>query len=179
LGLILWPAAVLLFLFWSLAAWIAFGLSDWLASLVAGAAGGLLATEIGPWASWAINSLGTIVKFGIVALWAVVGLGILAAPLWLRRQRLAGRIPESYSQDYRFRNEPRDRRFSERRDADDDFKEKSQIRSHRDKPWRDREAWQERAHQGYSEVSFLRDAVRERMEKYRRKKRKRDHDDDD
>jgi hypothetical protein len=180
MGLILWPAALLLFLFWSLAAWIVFGLSDWLASLVAGAAGGLLATEIGPWASWIINSLGTIVKFGVVALWAVVGLGILAAPLWLRRQRIAGRIPESYSQNYRYRNEPRDVRFSERRDASDDFKDMSHKRGDRDNSWRDREAWQQRAGQGYGEAAFLRDAVRDMMGKYRgKKKRKRDRDDDD
>jgi hypothetical protein len=126
------------------------------------------------------QSLGTIVKFGVVALWAVVGLGILAAPLWLRRQRIAGRIPESYSQNYRYRNEPRDVRFSERRDAGNDFKDMSHKRGDRDNSWRDREAWQQRAGQGYGEAAFLRDAVRDMMGKYRgKKKRKRDRDDDD
>lgn len=57
LALILWPAAVLVFLLWSLTAWILSGLADWSASLVAAALGGIVAAELGQWATWAIGRL--------------------------------------------------------------------------------------------------------------------------
>lgn len=106
MGLILWPAALLVLLFWSLAAWIIFGLSDWAASQVAAGLSGVLTAELGPWAAWIIGSLGTLIKVGIVAVWAIVGFGILGAPLWLRRQRRAGNIPDTYMHDRSSRDHP-------------------------------------------------------------------------
>ena len=179
MGIILWPAALLLFLFWSLAAWIIFGLSDWAASLLAATVAGVLTAELGPWATWLIDSLGTLIKLCVVAVWAVIGLGILGAPLWLRRQRRAGQIPESYRHGYPDRSRQFDTRSSDYRRADDSFDEEPRRRGHREKSWRDREAWQHRARQSYGEVSFLRDAVGEMMGKYRRKKRKKRDDYDD
>jgi hypothetical protein len=178
MGLILWPAALLLFLIWSLAAWLVFGVSDWTAGHVASAIGGVLTAELGPWVAWLIGSLGTLIKFGIIAVWAIVSIGILGAPVWLRRKRQAGQIPDAYyGREYPLRGEPRDTRYSYHPEADYDDKERS--RSHNNRPWRDREAWQKRTHQGYGELSFLRDAVGEMMGKYRRKKRRKRDDDDD
>lgn len=180
MGIILWPAAVLLFLFWSLAAWIIFGFSDWAASQVAVAVASLLTAELGPWASWLINSLGTLIKFGVVAVWAIISLGILATPLWLRRQRRAGQIPKSYTHGYPPRGRSHDTMRAAHRLADEGFDMEPHRRENQNTPWRDREAWQQRARQSYGEISFLRDAVGEAMGKYRRKKRKkRDGDDDD
>jgi hypothetical protein len=179
MGVILWPAALLLFLVWSLAAWIIFGLSDWAAGQVAGAVGGLLAAELGPWAAWAINSLGTVIKFGIVAVWAIVGFVILGAPLWLRKKRHAGQIPDAYTRGYPLRGTSHGTRSFDPRDDDDAFEEKSRRHSNRSNPWRDREAWQQRTRQGYGEASFLRDEILTMMGRYGRKKRKKRDDDDD
>jgi hypothetical protein len=123
MGLILWPAALLVLLFWSLAAWIIFGLSDWAASQVAAGLGGILTAELGPWAAWIIGSLGTLIKIGIVAFWGIVSFGILGAPLWLRRQRRAGNIPESYMHDRSSRGSP-----AWRQRADQGYEEISFLR---------------------------------------------------
>jgi hypothetical protein len=179
MGVILWSVALLLFLFWSLAAWIIFGFSDWAASQVAGALGGVFSAEVGSWATWLINSLGTLIKLGIAAVWSIVSFGILGAPLWLRRKRRASQIPASYAQGYPFRSGPRDIRLSDHRVSDDHFGEQHQRRGDHERPWRDRDMWQQRARQSYGEVSFLRDAIGETMGKYRRKKRKKRDDDDD
>jgi hypothetical protein len=179
MGLILWPAALLLFLFWSLAAWLLFGVSDWAAGHVASAVGGVLTAELGPWAAWLIGSLGTLIKLGIIAVWAIVSIGILGAPLWLRQKRRAGQIPDAYRAGYQLRGERRDSRVSYHPEADDDFRGSLRDRDNHHRPWRDRKAWQQRAHQGYEELSFLRDAVGETLGKYRRKKKRKRDDDDD
>ncbi|MDZ4840634.1 MAG: hypothetical protein SH859_00605 [Hyphomicrobium aestuarii] len=179
MGIILWPLALLIFLFWSLAAWIIFGLSEWTASFVAAALGDILTAELGPWAAWLMNSLGAIIKFGVVAVWAIVSLGILGAPLWLRRQRHAGKIPDAYTTGYPIRSRPRDTRMSDERFADDGFDEEPRRRGNDNRSWRDREAWQQRAQESYGEIAFLRDALGAKMGEYRRKKRKKREDDDD
>ncbi len=176
---ILWPAALLLFLFWSLAVWLIFGVSDWAAGHVASAVGGILTAELGPWASWLIGNLGALIKFGIIAVWAIVSFGILGAPLWLRRKRQAGQIPDTYTRGYQFRGKPRDARYHYHPEADFDYEDQVRNRGNHDRPWRDREAWQQRAQQGFGEMAFLRDALGEKMGKYRRKKRKKRDDDDD
>ncbi len=175
MGLFLWPAAVLLFLFWSLAAWVMFGLSEWAAGLVSGVVGGVLSAELGPWAAWLLGSLGNIIQFGVVAVWAIVSLLIFAAPLWLRRQRRAGRIPETYAQGYGFQTNPANYDRGKRRDDDDD--DDDDHRQERGKKRRDRDAWQQRVNQSYAEVSFLRDAARDLVGKYRHKKSKKKWDD--
>lgn len=179
MGLILWPAALLLFLFWSLAAWLIFGLSEWAAGHVATAVGGVLTAELGTWATTLINSLGALIKFGVVAVWAIVSIGLLGAPMWLRRQRRAGHIPDYYTQGYPPRSRPHNTPSADFRKADDEFEEQRHRRGDHDKPWRDRQVWQERAQQSYGEASYLRDAVGEMMGKYRRKKKKKRDDDDD
>jgi hypothetical protein len=179
MGFILWPAALLVFLLWSLAAWLVFSLSDWAAGQVSGVVGAVLTAELGPWATTIINSLGTLIKVGVVAVWTIVGVGILGAPVWLRRQRRAGLIPDSYTHRYQHRSEPRDARRSDDSDAAYSFDNEMRRGGHGEHQWRDRNLWQQRAQQSYGEVSFLRNALGELVGDYRRKKKKKRDDDDD
>jgi len=107
MSLLLWPVAIVAFLAWSLAAWLLYGASDWLAAIAGAAMSGILAETLGPWAQWIMASLGDMIQIGIVAIWAIVGLLILVAPLVLRRLR---RKPEyahrSYGYDS-YRHDPR------------------------------------------------------------------------
>lgn len=85
MGLVLWPAALVVFLVWSLVAWLLYSMSDWVAGVVGSALSGVLTADLGPWAEWVLASLGNIIQGGVAVAWAVVGLVILSAPVWLRR----------------------------------------------------------------------------------------------
>lgn len=85
MSILLWPIAIVVFLLWSLVAWIAYGLSDWAAGLVAAGAAGILSADLGPWAAWLLASLGDLVQIGVVIAWLAIGALILASPMLVRR----------------------------------------------------------------------------------------------
>ncbi len=157
--LLLWPVAMLLLIVWSLVAWLLFGASDWLAGLVGSASAGILSADLGPWAQWLTESLGTIVQIGIVAVWAVVAIFILSLPFLLRRKHSRPEyVPAGYEQGFR------DRGF-------------------RHGGWRDRDAWRDRTRYGYAELGELRHMALDMADQYRdkkwKKKKYRDKDRDD
>lgn len=200
MGLLLWPVALLVLLAWSFTAWVAFGLSDWIAGLVGSAFGGILSAELGPWAAWITSSLGNIVQAAIVAVWAVGGLFILSAPIMLRRRRraeattagtewqpsapppLAGErrgtfLPRNgpqYGGGYAGGPAPAPAGPSHgwRRDDDDDDDDKKRR-------WRDKEAWKRRMEPAMGDLRDLRSIAWEMAHKYRGKKWKKKKDWDD
>jgi hypothetical protein len=143
MSFILWPAAVLVFIVWSLASLLLFGASEWLAGLIGSMSAGILSADLGPWAQALTNGLGNIIQVGVVALWAIVGLAILSIPIILRRRRMQPR----------YASEP-----------------SYHDRGLRNGGWRDQEAWRERARYGSSELAHLRHIGRDMADAYRTKK---------
>jgi hypothetical protein len=170
MSVLLWPIAILAFLAWSLASWLIYGASDWLAGLVGGAMSGILSDTFGPWAQWVMNSLGNVIQIGVVAIWAIIGLLILSAPILLRRAR---RKPEYAHRGYTpagYDSRPDGRPDSHYED-----------RGWRDGGWKDRDAWRHRAQHSRSDFEDLRYLAKDMVEKYRDgkwKKKKKKWDDD-
>lgn len=184
MGLLLWPVAILVFLAWSLAAWIVYSLSDWLAGLLANAASGILSADLGPWAQWLLNSLGDIIQIGVIVLWGIVSVMILWSPVWLRRRRnqsfLAGapdysrqrNQPAAPAYEPVPRYEPLPTQPAGRPWRGDEWRHGG---------WRDRDAWRDRFSQGRRDLDELRYMAREYADRYRSKKKwkKKYRDDDD
>ncbi len=146
MSLILWPIALLIFAVWSLASLLLFGASDWLAGLIGSLSAGILSADLGPWAQWLMSSLGNVIQIGVVVLWAIVGVLILAMPLIVRRRRRQPKYaPVGYESGYR-------------------------DRGMREGGWRDRNAWRERARYGSAEFEQLRHMARDMADAYRERK---------
>jgi hypothetical protein len=157
MGLLLWPVAIAAFLAWTLASWLLYGASDWLAGIAGGAMSGILSEALGPWAQWIMASLGNVIQIGIAAIWAIVSILILSAPLLLRRIRSK---PEYASRSYGHDNYGHDPRT--------------------DRGWRD-SGWRNRAQQTRVDFDDLRVFANGMVDKYRDKKfskKKRKWDDD-
>lgn len=146
MSLVLWPVAIVAFLAWTLAAWLLYGASDWLAAIVGSAVSGVLSEALGPWAQWIMASLGDVIQIGIAAVWAIVGLLILSLPVLLQRLR---RKPEYAQRGYG----------------------NAGYGSHpgNDRNWRDG-GWRNHARQSRMEFDELRHYASDMIEKYRGKK---------
>lgn len=194
MGILLWPVALLAFLAWSLAALIAFGLSDWLAGLLGAALAGILTADLGPWAAWLLASLGKIVQAVVVVGWAVVGLFILAAPVLLRRRRraeaMAGAAGDGWVGQPHVQPRPQHgpayggyrpapaggHGHDWRRDREDDDDDDDDRRKRR---WRDKDAWRRRFEPAMGDFRDLRGIAYEMAGRYRGKRWKKKRDDDD
>lgn len=152
MGLLLWPIALLVFLAWSLAAFVVYGLSDWIAGLVGSAFSGILSADLGPWAAWLMSSLGNIVQFGVIVIWASVSLLIFAAPMLLRRRQKIVYVergtPDRWS-----------------------------ASAWRGEDWRGRDKWRERVAHGRDDMRDLRHIADDMVAKFRKKKWKKKWDD--
>ena len=87
MGLVLWPAAIAGFIVWSIGSWLLYVATDWFAALAAGMATSVLAAELRPWVATAFDVAGDLAQAGVAVAWAIVGIGILASPIWLRPWR--------------------------------------------------------------------------------------------
>jgi hypothetical protein len=96
MGLLLWPIALVVFVAWSLFAWLMYGLSEGAAALLAGAMTGILSADLGPWAAWIMASLGGLLQIAVLIVWALVSLAIFAAPVLLRRKRRSAAYSSGY-----------------------------------------------------------------------------------
>ncbi len=157
MSLVLWPVAIVAFLAWSLASWLLYGASDWLAAVAGGAMSGVLSETLGPWAQWIMASLGNVIQIGIVAIWAIVGLLILSAPVLLRRMRQQPQYAQRGYGHGSYGHDPR-----------------------ADRNWRDG-GWRNHAQQTRVDFDELRHYANDMIEKYREKKfrKKRKKWDDD